>query len=649
MDKSDVLKLALWSAPKEVNTKFGPRMASKAAVPAGFWDKWRANKDELKALGLSVTKNPKTDEWELYWRKEIDDETTQARAEALVMSRAVSAEVELPHPEGYDYMPFQKAGILYGSNRKHVLFGDVPGLGKTIQAIGIINVMDDIDSAVIVCPKSLKLNWKKELERWLVKDLTVGIVGAQWPNTDIVIMNYESLGKWQERIKAHGQWGAAILDEAHLIKSRKAIRSKLSKSIDTRHKIRLTGTPIVNRPIELYNIIEDMGKFGTFFEFARRYAGGTKTRFGWDFTGATNLDELQQKLREQIMVRRLKEDVLKELPRKIRQIIELEPEDSIAKQAVKREQAYEAQSDERLAELRAIVELSKAESEQSYQMAVANLKAASSFDFEEIAGIRHETALAKLPQIIAHVEDALEDNDSKIVIAAHHRDVIEQFVAHADSKGWNPVYIMGGLSEQVRQDAVDRFQSDPTCRVFVASIQAAGVGITLTAASHMVVAELPWTPGELTQVEDRLHRIGQLETVLIQHLVLSGSIDSRMAQLLVDKQKVSDLALDVNHPSRTAQVYEGREKSASSSLDFQKIQQEAEKISPEEVDEIMEKLKFLAALDLDRAAQPNGVGFSKVDSAIGHSFVNQGYLTPKQAVIGRQIVKKYHRQLEMRL
>jgi len=661
MDKTDVLKLALWSAPKEVNTKFGPRTVSKAKVPAGFWDLWRAQKDALKELGVSVAKN-KDDQWEVFWWREIDDETAQARAEALVMSRAVSADVELPHPEGYDYMPFQKAGILYGMNRPHTLLADEPGLGKTIQAIGLINTIIDIESAVIICPKSLKLNWKIEIGNWLTRNLTVGVIGKNWVDANIVILNYDSLGKWMEHIKARGQWGAVIIDEAHLIKSRVAIRSKLSKSIDTRHKIRLTGTPIVNRPKDLYNLIEDMADFGTFFQFAKRYAGGTKGRFGWDFSGATNLPELQQKLREKIMVRRLKDEVLKELPRKIRQVIELEPDDAASRQAVKREIEYEAELDFRLAELRAIVEISKAESEQSYRVAVENLRTANSIEFSQRTRIKHETGLAKLQQINNYIDTIMEDNDEKLVIAAHHRDVISGYVAHAEAMGWNPVYIMGGMDEQDRQDAKERFQTDPTCRVFVASIQAAGVGITLTAANQMVVAELPDTPAELTQVEDRLHRLGQLKTVLIQHLVLAGSIDASTARMLVEKQKIADQALDVEHfshaiSSEKNSIYpdslglqsEGRKKSASASLDVQEIQDEAAKITPEEIDDILSKLNFLAALDNDRAEQPNGVGFSKVDSAIGHSLVNQGYLTPKQAVIGRQIVKKYHRQLEMRL
>lgn len=639
----DVERMAEWSEPKELQTKFGPKIMRKAAVTPAFSAAWKTHKDEIKAIGAGFGKNLNGD-WELSWWQDIPKEVKEKRAQSIEASKAVSAAIDLPKPAGMDYMPFQKAGIRYALDRDNVLIADEMGLGKTIQAIGIINSDPKIHTAIVVCPKSLKLNWYRELNKWLVRPLTVGVVNGGWPMTDIVILNYESLSKWEKNI-AERVWGAAIVDEAHLIKNSKTIRSKQVKAIKAVRKIRLTGTPIVNRPVELYNVIEDLTPvFGKFFSFARRYASATTGYQGhWDFSGASNLDELQKRLRETIMVRRLKSEVLTELPRKIRQIIEIEADTADQKQAVRREGSYEADSESRLINLRAAVEMSKAESDEAYKLAVEHLKEASQVDFAEMAKLRHDTALSKVPAVIAHVMAALEDNDNKIIIAGHHRDVIEEL--RMGLKEFNPVILIGGMNEIDRQKSVDTFQNNPTCRVFIGGIMAAGVGITLTASSHVIFAELDWVPGNITQMEDRAHRIGQTQTVLVQHLVLSDSLDARMANILVSKQNVIDNALDVNHPERTQPAYEPKVKAASSTVSVTEIEKQAAELSEAQVEEIHAKLRILAGMDMDHATDMNGAGFNKLDSAIGHSLADQWMLTPKQAIIGMKLVTKYRRQV----
>jgi SWI/SNF-related matrix-associated actin-dependent regulator 1 of chromatin subfamily A len=638
----DVERMAEWSEPKELQTKFGPKIMRKAAVTPAFSAAWKTHKDEIKALGAGFGKDLNGD-WELSWWQDIPKEVKEKRAASIEMSRATNAEIEVPHPDGIDYYPFQKAGIRYALDHKNVLIGDEPGLGKTLEAIGIINVDPTIFTAIIVCPKSLKLNWYREISKWLMRSLTVAVINDRWVNADIVIINYESLGKWNTQIQER-VWGAAVIDEAHWIKSKKAQRSQYVKAIKSVRKIRMTGTPICNRPSEVYNIIEDMTPvFGSFFSFAKRYCNGQNNGFGWDFTGASNLDELQKRLRETIMVRRLKSEVLTELPRKIRQIIEIEPETAEQQRAVRREGSYEADSESRLIHLRAAVEMSKAESEEAYKLAVEKLKDASQVDFQEMSKLRHETALSKVPAVINHIKLNLEDNDNKIFIAAHHHDVIAQLMEGL--KEYNAVKLVGGDSEESRQAAVDRFQTDPTCRIFVGSIMAAGVGITLTASSHAVFAELDWTPGNVTQCEDRIHRIGQTQTVLVQHLVLSDSLDARMANILVSKQNVIDNALDVNHPERTQPAYEPKTKAASSTVSVTEIEKQAAELSEAQVEEIHAKLRILAGMDMDHATDMNEAGFNKLDSAIGHSLADQWMLTPKQAIIGMKLCIKYRRQI----
>lgn len=663
-----------WSEPKEIQTKYGPRLLRKAEPTEKFWETWREKKAEMKAVGISCSKNNLTGAWEVAWWMEISAEVKQARAESVAQSHAVSAEIDLPHPEGLDYYPFQKAGIRYGIEHPNVLIADEMGLGKSIQTIGIINVDETIKSVLIICPKSLKLNWLRECQRWLVRNLSVSVVdGKILPETDICIVNYDGVIKHEDAIKSR-EWDMVVLDEAHLIKNRKTRRSKAikgykpskkeqekgmqeSKPIAARRHIRLTGTPIVNRPQELQNLIDDLNPDFAGWAFLKRYTDAHQIYVGrkafWDFSGASNLDELQTRLRSTLMIRRLKSEVLTELPRKIRQIIELEPETGEQKRAVASETKYEAASEERLSELRALVELSKAESDEAYQTAAANLKNASQMDFTEMARLRHETAVAKIPLVADFIRAALEDDaEKKIIVAVHHHDMGDGLLN--ELAAFSPVILTGETKETDRQAAVDRFQNDPQTRVFIGSIQAAGVGITLTAASHVIFGELDWVPGVVSQFEDRPHRIGQTETVLIQHLVLAGSIDARMAKTIIEKQEVIDSALDINHPERTVPIYQPertvpiyqpKQTAATSGTKKDLIAQLAKKITPEQVAAVHSGLRILAGLDMDHASELNDAGFNKIDNRIGHELARCQTLTSKQAILGGKLLRKYWRQL----
>jgi SWI/SNF-related matrix-associated actin-dependent regulator 1 of chromatin subfamily A len=160
--------------------------------------------------------------------------------------------------------------------------------------------------------------------------------------------------------------------------------------------------------------------------------------------------------------------------------------------------------------------------------------------FGELSKLRHATALAKVPLVVDHVKNALLASP-KLVVFAHHRDVVSEIAA---AFGDTAVTLTGSDTTEQRQAAVDRFQEDADCTVFVGSIRAAGLGLTLTASAHVVFAELDWVPAHLTQAEDRTHRIGQRDSVLVQHLVLQSSLDARMVRTLIKKQRVVDETLD---------------------------------------------------------------------------------------------------------
>ena len=587
-----------------------------------------------------------------------DDETREALAgiaaekeAALEQSKATDADIEIPAPDGLAYLPFQKAGIAYALKRDGTLIADSMGLGKTVQSLGLINTMPDAKHILIICPASLKINWKQEAEKWLVNEnLTVQIIDAKnppLPHANVFIINYDILKKNREFLM-HREWDVLIVDEAHFLKNNRATRTQMvlgdykteQKPIAAKKKLFLTGTPILNRPIEIQPVLGNISpkQFGNFFAFAKRYCNAYKTQWGWDFSGASNLDELQEELRTTCMVRRLKADVLTELPAKRRAVIEIPVNGN--SRVVNAELKAMTAGELRLAEFKAAVELAKVSEDKAvYEEAVNRLRESARAHFEEMSRLRKETAIAKAPLVAAHVADAVEQG-AKVVVFAHHHEVIDTLVTEL-SEEHGVVKLDGRDRMDDRNAAVNAFQEDDDVKVFVGGIKAAGVGLTLTESAHVVFAELDWVPGNMTQAEDRCHRIGQANSVLVQHLVLENSLDATMAKTLVKKQNVIDQALDAeiaNEPlipsTDTVEPISARKA---------EIAKVAAALTAEEIAEIHAKLKLLSAF-CDGANAIDGRGFNKVDTHIGKALAACPQLTPKQAALGKKLVHKYRGQ-----
>ena len=457
------------------------------------------------------------------------------RAETLRASRAPDADVDAPRPDGCEYFPYQRAAIAFGLARPSVLIADEMGLGKTIEALGLINTDPAAQRVLVVCPASLKLNWARECARWLVDRGPVGVAGKTFPDgANVVIINYDILGKWKKELRQ--PWDVLVADECHFVKNKDARRSKALYALRARRRLFLTGTPILNRPVELWTIVSSLApeEFPDFWAFAKRYCKPTRNRFGWEFKGATNLDELHERLRSTIMVRRTKDEVLPDLPPKRRQVIEFASDHVASLIAV--ETAAWQEHRRRLNELRTT---SRGDGEPR-AAELAALRAGVNAAFGDLAKLRQATALAKVPLVVEHLQSVLEEA-GKVVVFAHHRAVIRELAAAFPDI---VVTLTGDDALAARQAAVDRFQADPACRLFIGSITAAGFGLTLTASAHVVFAELDWVPAHLTQAEDRTHRIGQEESVLVQHLVLQDSLDARMVGTLIEKQRVIDRVVD---------------------------------------------------------------------------------------------------------
>ena len=653
-----------WSAPKNVTTRRGERVLRTAPPDGHFWAMWRKNKEALRATGYSVSKHRTTGAWEVCRWTGADDAppppppTAAQQAEAIDASAATDASADIPVPDGLALLPYQRAGASYCLERPDVLLADEMGLGKTIQAIGVINATN-AKRVLVVCPASLRLNWQRELTKWLTAKLTVGVaMGKAWPTgSDVVIINYDILSKHAEALRAE-TWDVLVCDESHYLKSPKAARTahvlgKISRDkakrlepIRARRRMFLTGTPIVNRPIELYPVLASIAPddFGNWRRFARQYCAAKHTRWGWDVSGASNLDELQSRLRSTCMVRRLKADVLAELPPKRRQVIALTPNGASA--AVAAEQQAWADQQAKVEAAQMDVELSKASDDpEDYRAAVAALREAAQFAFAEIAQARHAVAMAKIPSVVEHVQLALEQGP--VVLFAHHRDVIaalrEAFPI--------AVAITGATSMTDRDRAVQAFQSGDS-DLLIGNIQAAGVGLTLTRSSHVIFAELDWVPGNLSQAEDRTHRIGQAASVLVQHIVLDGSLDQRMAELVISKQTVIDQALNNRVSADSLPLADAppitpiatKDRAASERTSRDQITELASKMTDEIRANVREGLDYLAAA-CDGARAMDGQGVSKIDARIGKELAGRSSLTDRQAALGALLCRKYRRQL----
>ena len=473
--------------------------------------------------------------------------------EVILKDEMKRTEIDFSDESALDGLyPFQKDGVAFIEKKQgRALIGDEMGLGKTIQAIGYLKLHPELRPAVIVCPASLKLNWEKEILQWMpFSSDTIAIVSGREKRViseDIIIVNYDILsestmvvkvgkdgkpiinektGKAQKTKKVfcrddikRMEPKIAIIDESHYTKNSKADRTQavmdLAKTADK--VIALTGTPIINRPIEFFNILNilDGRRWSSFWKYAQTYCGAKHNGFGWDFSGASNTDKLYKEV-QSTMIRRLKSEVLPDLPAKVRSVIPLE----IGNRS-------------------------------EYDEMVKGIQDMLDSDDENIPAALQLTRFETLKQLVVEgkliacfnwISDFLESGE-KLVVFTTHTNTIDTL--YENFSGSNPVKLDGRTSQADRQAVVDRFQNDPNCKLFIGNIKAAGVGITLTSASATCFVELGWTPGEHDQAEDRVHRIGQeADSVNAYYLLANDTIEMEIAELLDEKRKVLESVLD---------------------------------------------------------------------------------------------------------
>lgn len=447
---------------------------------------------------------------------------------------------------------FQEDGVRWMfTNPKDILLADEMGLGKTLQTVLLFNcIVEQKNRALkilIVCPNNAKLVWKQHCEQLLVRQHEIELVSTSlcMGLGDILIANYEAVVKWDTAL-VFTKWDIVVFDEGHKIKNPSAKRSRACYSIRGEKNVIITGTPIVNYAYEVFPLIHylDPENHPSASRHERLYGGRGNSRFGY------NLNRLNSLLRATIMLRRRKKDVLTELPAKWRRVIEYEAPEDLQKLIEEEKKLWkEMKSSVTAAQAQMLSAMANesdtAMSDVDWASIIDSLMLTKRTAFTEMSRIAHLIGIAKIPFIIEHVEDLLENVD-KVVVFGHHRDVLQAIHKHFGQKS---VLLIGGNSNQPQAivDAQNRFNNDPNCRVFVGGIKIAEA-YSLRGTSTVVFTEQSWIPGEYTQSEDRCHGIGRGEIdasrLNILHITFQDSLDTEKAQLNIQKQRSIDRAMN---------------------------------------------------------------------------------------------------------
>lgn len=440
----------------------------------------------------------------------------------------------------------QKTGIEFLLKNPKSILADEMGLGKTRQAVLAAGVCGS-NMALVVCPASLKINWQREINMVYTEDVVAVLSGGdvdeaqekvESSNSAWIVINYDILEKhrpWLEQRIAKGEIETVIFDEAHYIKDTKTIRTKAALAVAENAKriYMLTGTPVMNRPIELFSLLRalkhplawDERKAPSKLrrEYSVRYCdgkirmimrrGGGVLRF-WEEKGATRLPELRELTRD-IFLRRTKAEVLN-LPPKILSVVECHLD-------AEHRKLYETAWDEYIEYVQ----------KNPLKRDVEDIFSAQGLI--ETGKLKQVCSRAKIDRIVNDVENAV-DQDSKVIIFSQYTETIARIASALRAKKIGTVTLTGADDMKARQEAVDGFQKSEDIKVFVANIKAGGVGLNLTAASQVMFADMEWSPGLNMQAEDRAHRIGQNGTVNIYYYVTRDTIEEYIVDLLLTKQ-----------------------------------------------------------------------------------------------------------------
>ncbi|CAD5115905.1 DgyrCDS4840 [Dimorphilus gyrociliatus] len=412
-------------------------------------------------------------------------------------------------------MPFQREGVEFViSKNGRGIIADEMGLGKTIQAITLAIFYKSEWPLLVITPSSVRFSWKQQILQWYPSldkdDINVAVSAKDDPTKGLVnIVSYDLMIRHKMDFIRQG-FKVVIVDECHLIKNNKAMRTQIAMAVihQAKRAILLSGTPALSRPAELYTQIAAVRQnlFSSFPDFAYRYCDAKQSNWGLDTSGSSNLGELQILLERTIMIRRLKRNVMDQLPAKTRQLITLD------NSAVK--------IDKRLKEAKDKLKVTKNQERRG-----------------AIMEYFRATGAVKIKAITQYVSEMLE-MDKKFIIFAHHQVILDAIENSVVEKERKYIRIDGSTNPEQRHFFVQQFQNDDSVRVAILSITAANSGLNLTAASLVIFSELFWNPGILVQAEDRAHRIGQKDCVNIQYLVAENTADDLLWPMIQKKLNI---------------------------------------------------------------------------------------------------------------
>jgi len=460
---------------------------------------------------------------------------------------------------------YQAEGVAYGMEKLHYINGDSPGLGKSFQTIATIYALNAWP-ALIICPASLRRNWQLEWEKFVgIKAMILNdSVKKTWPTfyemgmCKVFIVNYESLKKYfvldiiknekgkfkLSNVKFNSNiniFESVAIDELHKIKDPTTMVSKLVRGVCAKKKvvIGLTGTPIVNKPKDLVAQLLAIGQLeavaGNYKHFMNRYCGGMAG------AGATNLEELNYKLKTTCFFQRLKKDVLKDLPDKVHQIVYCD---------ITTRDEYNKASTDLANYLKENKDKTDAEVAKSMRGEV----------MVKIGILKQISARGKMNEVSEYIEEII-DADEKVGVFLHHKEI----ATFVKQKFPTTLLYTGAQSDEEKDRAVHEFQKCKKCnvrfenhvncdhehvpsdsKVIALSTKAGGVGLTLTAASRMAVLELPWHPADCEQIESRFHRMSQKNSVQCTYFLGKDTIDEHIYDIIEKKRAIADTVLGVN-------------------------------------------------------------------------------------------------------
>ncbi|MEZ6063955.1 MAG: DEAD/DEAH box helicase [Planctomycetaceae bacterium] len=582
--------------------------------------------DRLEGLGEDVVVYPDAEEFIQHklFQKRITELVAQIRSDP----KKHPLRTELLKTE---LLPYQMDGVAFAVGAGRAILADDMGLGKTIQGVGVAELLAreaGIQRVLVICPTSLKSQWRSEVHRFSERDcqLVVGRADerpAQYESgAFFTICNYEQVLKDIMEIERL-PWDLIILDEGQRIKNWEALTTQIVKSLRSRFALVLSGTPLENRLDELYSVVQfiDDRRLGPGFRFFNRYRlVDEKGRV----LGYQNLDELREKLKP-ILLRRTRDSVLKDLPPRITDIIRITPTT---------EQKELHRAHHRI--IASIVGKAYISEMDLMRLRQALLMCRMVADSTFLVDKQPPGYSTKLEQLDELFEQLFVENDHKAVLFSEWTRMLDLIEPLLEKRGVKFVRLEGKVPQKKRQQLVHEFQHNPDCKVFL-STNAGSTGLNLQAADTVINVDLPWNPAVLEQRIARAHRMGQKKPVQVFILVTEKTLEESLLNTLGQKKELASAALDYESDIRSVDLQSGIEQLRS------RLEVLLGAVAEADSDESLKREREQEAARLARRKQMADAGGQMLTAAFG--FLSQMLPDSEAAPVSEEAARQIREQL----